>query len=177
MKIIDEKLLQEMTRRAALSPRQRDHHNLHPNLDDAIQRLCIRARRASYFRPHRHPQPGRWELFSALKGSAAVLTFDESGTVIERVEISGEGPVHVVEIPPGAWHTLSILEEETVLLEVKPGPYLPLSDKDFAAWAPEEGSSNAPAVTVKIREARVGDRPGSSSPSRPVRQSPAVAEE
>ena len=177
MKIIDDGLLREMARRASLSPRQRAHHNLHPSLDDSIQRLCIRARRESYFRPHRHPQPGRWELFSALKGSAAVLTFDARGTVIERVTISEAGPVHVVEIPPGAWHTLSILKEEAVLLEVKPGPYLPLSDKDFAAWAPEEGSSSAPAMTAKLREARVGDRPGASSSSRPRRQSPGDAEE
>jgi cupin fold WbuC family metalloprotein len=177
MKIIDERLLQEMARRASSSPRQRAHYNLHPNLDDGIQRLCIRARRESYFRPHRHPQPGRWELFSALRGSAAVLTFDTSGTVMERIEISGEGPVHVVEIPPGAWHTLSILKEETVLLEVKPGPYLPLHDKDFAAWAPEESSSSAPLMTAKLHQARVGDRPVASSPSHPVRQSPVVAEE
>jgi cupin fold WbuC family metalloprotein len=165
MKIIDERLLQEIARQAAVSPRQRAHHNLHPNLDDGIHRLCIHARRESYFRPHRHPQPGRWELFSALKGSVAVLTFNEGGTIIERVEISSEGPVHVVEIPPGSWHTLSILEEEAVLLEIKPGPYLALSDKDFAAWAPEEGSSSATAVAARLHEARVGDHPGASSNS------------
>ena len=162
MKTIDEKLLREMARRAALSPRQRAHHNLHPTLEDGIQRLCILARRESYFRPHRHPQPERWELFSALKGSAALLTFDESGMVVARVEISGEGPVHVVEIPPGAWHALSILEEEAVLLEVKPGPYLPLGDKDFAPWSPEEGSAGASAMTAKLHEAQVGDRPAAS---------------
>jgi cupin fold WbuC family metalloprotein len=176
MKIIDERLLREMARRAALSPRQRAHHNLHPELDDAIQRLCIHARRKSYFRPHRHPQPGRWELFSALRGSAAVLTFDEQGTVVERIDISGEGPVRLVEIPPGAWHTLSILED-AVLLEVKPGPYLPLSDKDFAAWAPAEGSSRAPAMTAAFHEARVGDRAGASFPSPSEGQAPAAAEE
>ena len=90
MKIIDERLLREMARRASLSPRQRAHHNLHQELDDTIQRLCIHARRESYVRPHRHPQPGRWELFSALRGSAAVLTFDEKGTVVERIEIDRE---------------------------------------------------------------------------------------
>lgn len=177
MKAVDEGLLQEMARRAALSPRQRAHHNLHPNLDDGIQRLCIHARRESYFRPHRHSQPGKWELFSALRGTAAVLTFDEGGTVIERIEISGDGPVHIVEIPPGAWHTLSIMEEETVLLEVKPGPYRPLDDKEFAAWAPEEGSSGAPAMTANFQEARAGDRPGASSPASPARRRPATPEE
>jgi hypothetical protein len=73
--------------------------------------------------------------------------------------------MHGVEIPAGSWHALSILEEETVLLEIKPGPYLPLSDKDFAPWAPEEGSSSAPAMTARLRRARAGDHPGESTPS------------
>ena len=30
------------------------------------------------------------------------------------------------------------LEEDTVLLEIKKGPYQPRYDKDFAVWAPKE---------------------------------------
>jgi hypothetical protein len=47
------------------------------------------------------------------------------------------------EVPAGTWHALVALERGSVFFETKPGPYVPLTDKDFAPWAPEEGSEEA----------------------------------
>jgi hypothetical protein len=76
--------------------------------------------------------------------------------VTNRVDLSENGPVHAVEIPEKAWHTMASLEKGSVLIEIKPGPYAPLSDKDFAAWAPEEGTEDAQVFEMKFRTCEIG---------------------
>lgn len=39
-----------------------------------------------------------------------------------------------------------------MIFEVKPGPYDPASDKDFATWAPPEYSPPAPAYLAEIED-------------------------
>lgn len=46
----------------------------------------------------------------------------------------------------------------TVLFELKEGPYRPLGDKDFAAWAPAEGTVEAAALEDWLRTAAAGER-------------------
>lgn len=158
LKIIDETLITRLSAQAAATPRKRLNHNLHPTLDDPIQRLCNAFEPGTYVRPHRHPQVGRWELFLALHGRAAVLLLDEGGTVLERVELDGAGPVRAIEVPPGAWHTVASLAGGTVLFEVKSGPYEALTDKDFAAWSPREGEAGAAALVRRFESVRPGER-------------------
>ena len=120
----------------------------------------------SYFRPHRHPDPGKWELFLVLRGAAAVILLEKDGAVLDRTELSAAGPVRAAEVPPGVWHTLAVLEKRTLLFEVKPGPYAALSDKDFAPWSPEEGSPPAQPFVSWLRSARRGDPPPSPGQDR-----------
>jgi cupin fold WbuC family metalloprotein len=54
------------------------------------------------------------------------------------------------EIPVRTWHTLIVLEDGSVVYEVKDGPYSPVDDKNFAPWAPEEGSSECHAYMENI---------------------------
>jgi cupin fold WbuC family metalloprotein len=157
MKIVDEAFIEELIAEAEASPRRRAHRNLHPTLDDPVQRLCMAAFPGSYCRPHRHTGQGRWEMFIALRGAAAVLTFDDEGRVTGRHPIRGEGPARIVEVPPSAWHTVVVLEEKTVLFEVKPGPYVSSSDKEFASWAPAEESGEAGPCELKLRTCEVGE--------------------
>jgi cupin fold WbuC family metalloprotein len=49
----------------------------------------------------------------------------------------------VVDIEPGVWHTLTPLADDTVVLEIKRGPYCAETDKTFAVWSPEEGAVEA----------------------------------
>ena len=41
---------------------------------------------ATYVRPHRHPEAGKWELFTVLRGSLVALTFDDEGRVTSTVD-------------------------------------------------------------------------------------------
>lgn len=156
LKIVDQALLTRLSQQAASSPRKRLNHNLHPRLDDPIQRLCNAFEPGTYVRPHRHPREGRWELFLALSGKAVVLLFQENGTVLERVEIGVELPRRGIEVPPGTWHTVASLAAGTVLFEVKPGPYEMLTDKDFAPWAPKEGENDIPLWVAWFNRAQPG---------------------
>jgi hypothetical protein len=45
-----------------------------------------------------------------------------------------------------------------IILEVKPGPYEPELDKEFARWAPEEGTPVSASFVTWLEFASVGDR-------------------
>lgn len=95
MKLIDDRLLDDLTAKAAASPRKRAHHNLHPALEDPVQRLCVAIEPGTYIRPHRHADPATWEVFIMLRGSAVFLIFDDAGTVREEQNRRGRsGPRH-----------------------------------------------------------------------------------
>ncbi len=158
MKVITTSILRELSAQASASERLRVNWNLHPALGDPVQRFLNAIEPGSYVRPHRHCNPSeKWELFVILSGAALVLLLDEAGKVLARVELAAAGEQRVVEIPAGAWHTLAALQPATVLFEVKQGPYSAMSDKDFAAWAPLEGSAGAHELVSRYLMAQVGD--------------------
>jgi cupin fold WbuC family metalloprotein len=157
MKRIETGDLETLSHEAAASDRLRANRNLHDDLAEPVQRMLNAFEPGTYVRPHRHADPPKWELFLALKGAAACLTFDDAGTVTERCDITAGGPLFGVEIPAGTWHTLVALEPGTVLFELKEGPFQPLADKDFAAWAAAEGTGEAEALETWLHGARPGD--------------------
>jgi len=159
MKQIDRRLLDDLTAKAIASPRKRAHHNLHPVLEDPVQRLCVAIEPGTYIRPHRHAEPSTWEIFLLLRGSAAFLVFDDAGTVLERAILTTGGPVHAVEIPASAWHSIASIETGTIFLEVKQGPYSAPQGRNSAAWAPAEGEPEAARFEAWFRSAREGDVP------------------
>lgn len=160
-KRVDGARLDALTAEARERPRGRLNLNLHGGYDDPVQRLAIAIEPGSYVRPHRH-DPGRFELFIGLRGRLALLTFDAEGTVLARDEVvpGGAGQaVAALEVPGGAWHTVIALEPGSAFLEVKQGPYAPLSDKNFAAWAPREDDPAATRFAAWFGEATPGARP------------------
>ena len=128
---------------AGATPRRRLNLNLHADYADPCQRLFNAVEPDSYLRPHRHTDPPKPECFVVVRGRFHLLIFADDGTVIERVELSPAGPVVAVDVPAGAWHAIVALETGSIFFETKPGPYTPLTDKDFASFAPPEGSAEA----------------------------------
>lgn len=149
MRRFDGASLKEILAKAAASPRRRANLNVHPTLDDPVQRMLNVFQPGTYVRAHRH-EPDRFELFLVLSGKAAVLTFGDDGNVLEAAVLE-PGATWAVELPGDVWHTVVSLAEDTALFEVKPGPYRPLDDKDYAPWAPREGSAEAVAVLESWR--------------------------
>lgn len=143
MKIIDNKVLEALTAEAKASLRKRKNKDYHTGPEDLLQRLLNAIEPETYVRPHKHQNPDKREVFIILKGSAAIVAFDNAGNITGQAIISSEQGVYVVEIPAGIWHTVISLENNTVYYEVKDGPYNPENDKTFATWAPEENTQAA----------------------------------
>lgn len=158
MKTIGPAVWRALSDAARGSARRRKNLNIHATLDDPVQRLLNAFEPGTYVRPHRHRQPPKWELFAILEGRAAVLTFDDDGRVLERIELDAAGDARVVEIPESTWHTLVALMPGTVMLEVKRGPYQPNPPQDFAAWAPAEGEPAAVPLELWFRRGAPGER-------------------
>ncbi|MBM3436837.1 MAG: cupin fold metalloprotein, WbuC family, partial [Bacteroidetes bacterium] len=48
------------------------------------------------------------------------------------------------------YHTIICLEPDSVIYELKDGPYDPADDKNFAPWAPKEGEPGCEEYMTKI---------------------------
>ena len=57
----------------------------------------------------------------------------DDGQVTEVVDMVPGSPCVGVNIPKGQWHTVESLASGTVILEVKDGPYAPLSEEEILA--------------------------------------------
>lgn len=147
--VIDDALLTELSAEAQASPRLRKNRNLHRDYQEPCQRLLNAMEPGSYIRPHRHLDPPKPEAFLVLRGRFAALIFDDDGTLMQVVPL-GRGAASGLDVPAGVWHSIVCLEEGSVFFETKPGPYAPLDDKDFAPWAPAEGSPEAVAYLARL---------------------------
>lgn len=157
IKLLDDALINRLCQEASASPRQRTVFNFHESPSDPVQRFLNVMQPGTYVRPHRHDDPVKWELTVVLSGKLVVLVTDGEGHVIERAELNAAGPTRGIELPAGVWHTSAAIAPDTVIMEIKRGPYDAKTDKQFASWAPVEGLPECAAFEQKIRDARPGD--------------------
>jgi cupin fold WbuC family metalloprotein len=106
---------------------------------------------ASYIRPHRHLRDPKPESFIGLRGRLALLIFADDGQVEEVIPFGPQEDTFGVDLPAGIWHTVVCLEAGSVFFEPKPGPFVPIYDKDLAPWAPEAESAEAGGYLEKLR--------------------------
>ena len=152
MKNIDSGLIRDLISKASDSPRRRSHHNIHDDMNGDIQRLLIAMQPDTYIRPHRHPEEYKKEMLILLKGSCLCATFSDEGKLLNSTTLSLSGNL-ICEFPDQVFHSIICLEEDTVLLEVKRGPYEPLPPDSFASWAPAEGEEGTAEWQKKLLEA------------------------
>lgn len=155
MKVIDQSVLDQLSLEAATSPRLRKNLNMHDDYADVCQRLFNAMEPGTYIRPHRHVDPAKAECFIAVRGRMALIVFDDHGA-IEQVVPFGDGcNVKAIELPAEQWHSLLALEPNSIFFETKPGPYAPLSDKDFAPWSPPENSPDTDKYLSVLTKAAI----------------------
>lgn len=140
---LDEALLRRGTEAARQSPRRRMMVPLQRRAE-GVQRMLNFLQPGTYIRPHRHPLPGHVECVAVVQGVVGVLEFSPEGGVRGHWRLEAGRPTAcLVDIDAGVWHGMVALAEDTVILEIKCGPYDPRRDKEFPAWAPEEGTAEA----------------------------------
>ena len=141
MTVIDIKLLDDLSSAAKQSARLRKNHNFHVLLSDPINRMLNAFEPGSYVQPHKHELPDKREVFLVLRGRLVLFYFDDSGQLTEHVLIDRAAGCYGVEVEPRRWHMVVALETDTVVYEIKDGPYNPDNDKIMAPWAPAEGDA------------------------------------
>ncbi|WP_417067880.1 WbuC family cupin fold metalloprotein [Niveibacterium terrae] len=134
---------------ARLDARLRSARVLHRSPEEPVQRFFSAMQKASYVRPHRHPDKD--ETLIAVRGRFLALVFGGDGEVFEAALLSAGGDAFGFHFPAGVWHGLVALEDGSVFFEVKNGPWRGAEDVEFAPWASEEGSREAVAFIERLR--------------------------
>jgi cupin fold WbuC family metalloprotein len=134
---------------SAQSPRKRIILPLHRTQDAVVQRMLNFMQPGTYIQPHRHPEHHAIETIQVLRGGLDFLIFHADGTVAERHCLRASG-LGLIDIEPGVWHGMVVMEPDTVLLEIKRGPYDANADKSFAPWAPAEGHPDVAAYLAGL---------------------------
>lgn len=101
-------------------------------------------RRRKNFNLHASPDDPIQRLCNAFEPGTYVRPHRHGAGVWELFLVIGG---HAVALAPN-----------TVLFEVKPGPYRPTGENDFAAWAPKEDAPGAAAFVEWMAHAAVGAR-------------------
>lgn len=125
--IINDKLLDNITKEAQDSPRLRMNFNLHESLDAKAQRLINVLLPGTVLPIHRHRHTA--ETYALLRGKMFVVFYNDLGAQTERYLLDPTIGNYGVHIPKGQWHGIEVLEPSAIL-EVKDGPYTPLSPED-----------------------------------------------
>ncbi len=141
--IFRQKDINLLSQHARESDRQRKNLNVH-ELEDDIQRFFNALEPDTYVQPHRHYAPPKIETFIFIQGSFLVVLFNDDGSIKDVKRFCKDGCSNIVmDIKPGVWHSLICEESDTVYFEIKTGPYIETTDKDFASWAPNPTDPNA----------------------------------
>ncbi|AGZ37047.1 cupin fold metalloprotein, WbuC family [Pseudomonas sp. SWI6] len=135
---IDQTLFARLASTAAEVPRQRHHHTFH-EMDEPCHRVAVGLQPSTYIAPHRHLSADKAETLLVLKGRLGLLIFNEDGQVCDKRVLQAGGDCLGVDLVPGLYHGLVVLEPDSILFECKAGPYRALAEGEHAHWAPREG--------------------------------------
>lgn len=137
MEVITDELLNSVSQQAKENPRLRMNYNFHKDLNDGVHRLLNALEPDTYLPPHRHTNPDKDESYIILRGSIMVFFYDDEGNITDKTLLDPTKGKYGLEIPAGIWHSIVVLESNTVIYEIKAGPYIPLTPDNLAKWAPE----------------------------------------
>lgn len=141
--LINSELIQQVVDGSKRSPRRRIILPLHKDHSAPLHRMLNGLQPGSYIHPHRHLDPPKPESVIVLQGAIRCFIFTSDGEIEAMHTIRADSSSFGIDSDPGVYHTFLATEYDTVLFEVKPGPYYPADDKYFASWAPKEGSPAA----------------------------------
>jgi cupin fold WbuC family metalloprotein len=165
--VIDEQVLADLCNKARSNRRRRIILPLHKSLAATTHRMLNAIQPDSYIPPHRHLDPPKSESVIVLQGVLVVFVFDLKGNITAMHRLAHSSPQFGIDIASGLFHTFVAMVADTVIFEVKPGPYEQTSDKDIALWAPCADSPAARDYLTMLHN-QAGSSRGGSKGSDPV---------
>lgn len=145
IKRLNQELLDSIAQQARKSPRLRQNYNFH-EVSEKVQRFINVLQPGTYIRPHRHCRTtgvNGFEFFLVIQGELGIIILDANNQIVDKELVSANGSVRGIELAQETYHTLVALAADTVILELKEGPYEPSSDKEFLEDFPAEGTAAA----------------------------------
>ena len=133
----DKDFLGKLFEQAVENPRLRQSYDLRTSSDDTSQRMLNALLPGTVVPIHRHPNSNENVLL--LCGKLVEIIYDENGNEKERIHLDPTIGNYGCVIPPGAWHTVEVLEP-SVIYEAKDGKY------------GEDGSETLDAFKAKVAE-------------------------
>ena len=128
--VITKTVLDDLIAQAKASPRLRMNMDLRNGPEDGSQRMLNAIEPGSPLPIHRHKHTS--ETVVCLRGRFVEEFYDELERVCtDAIELTPGGPIFLVNVPAGQWHTVRALESGSVLLEMKDGKYEPLGPEDI----------------------------------------------
>lgn len=117
---INKEFLGKLFEQAVKNPRLRQSYDLRTSSDDNSQRILNALLPETIVPIHRHPNSNENVLL--LCGKLVEVIYDENGKEKERIHLDPTIGNYGCLIPPGAWHTVEVLEP-SVIYEAKDGKY------------------------------------------------------
>lgn len=125
--IINNVVLDDLTRKAKESQRLRCNLDMRNSAEDQSQRMLNALEPGTVMPIHRHK--GSSETCICIRGHFEEYFYDENGNLTDTIDMVPGGVV--LNIERGQWHSLKCLESGTILFEAKDGPYAPLLEEDI----------------------------------------------
>lgn len=124
---IDESLLDNLLEAARQNPRKRMNLDLRNSSEDGSQRMLNALEPDTILPIHRHCSSS--ETVVLLRGCMDEIFYDDEKRETARFRLDPREGRYGLNIPAGQWHGIEVLEP-TVIIEMKDGPYAPLSPED-----------------------------------------------
>lgn len=131
MIIINKSIIKELNEQAKKSLRLRMNYNIHESLDEDVHKLLNSLQPGTVMPIHRHLHPAKKETFVLLQGALEVRKYNDDKSIAENYVMSRESGNVICEIMPEEWHSFEVLEPDTLILEIKKGPYIPFQEIDL----------------------------------------------
>ena len=146
---INKNFLGKLFEQAVANPRLRQNYDLRTSSDDNSQRMLNALLPGTVVPIHRHPHSSENVLL--LCGKLVEVIYDENGNEKERIHLAPNIGNYGCVIPPGAWHTVEVLEP-SVIYEVKDGKYGEDGSETFDAFKAKnaENREQASATFAKF---------------------------
>lgn len=149
IQILNQTMLQALSAEAKTNPRLRKNLNFHTSNEAQCHRLLNALELGTYVQPHCHLSAEKDETLVVVSGKIGVLIFDAEGAVLQSLVLAAGSENFGIHIPVGCFHSMVALAPDSVFFEAKAGPYVAITERERASWAPAE---NDPAALTYLQQ-------------------------